>query len=91
MTITHIYDSETDAAMDRLLRECFKPVSTSCTSRTIDSISREEALHKVWRAEREAGADVVTATERMSDFAERLDAEYEADLQVLREVIGRKS
>lgn len=64
-------------------------VPTSCTGRTIVSISREEALHKFWRAERDAGANAVTACERMGDFAARLDAEHERDLSIIRQVMER--
>jgi hypothetical protein len=89
MTVAHLYNPETDAAMDNLLREFFRPVSTSCTSRTVASISRDEALHKFWRAERDAGADNLTATERMGAFARHLD-QYEDDLAVIRKVMERK-
>jgi hypothetical protein len=64
-------------------------VTTLCSSRTVITLSREEALHRFWRAERDAGADNLTATERMGAFARHLDA-YERDLEVIRQVLGRK-
>lgn len=54
-------------------------------------LSREELLHRFWRAEVDAGADPVTACERMGDFSARLDAEFERDLNIIRQCVGRKS
>lgn len=63
------------------------------TGRTIIHLSREEALHKFWRAERDAGADNITATERMGDFAKQFDAmqaddAFNRDLEIIRRVLG---
>jgi len=52
--------------------------------------TREQALANYYSAERRAGADPVTATERMGEFAKRLDdLEYQRDLDVIRQVLER--
>ena len=54
------------------------------------AVVRSEALFNFYSAERRAGVDVLTAHERMAEFAKRLDAmEYERDLNVLRQTIQR--
>jgi hypothetical protein len=64
-------------------------VSTLCSGRT--SIGdREEALAHFYAAERNAGATPIEANERMQFFAKRLDEEFERDLDVIRQAIGRK-
>lgn len=53
---------------------------------------RETALNNYYAAERRAGADPLTANERMGEYARRLDAaaeQYERDLRVLRQVLER--
>jgi hypothetical protein len=53
--------------------------------------TREQALANYYSAERRAGADPVTATERMGEFAKRLDdLEYQRGLDVIRQVLERK-
>jgi hypothetical protein len=54
---------------------------------------RETALLNFYGAERRAGATPLEANERMHFYAKRLDglnSEYERDLEVLRQCIGRK-
>jgi hypothetical protein len=85
-----MYNPETDAAMDRLLRDCFQPVPTSCSSRTAIGTTRDEALANFYSAERRAGADPLTANERMHEFAKRLDAEFERDLSIIKQCVERK-
>ena len=41
--------------------------------RTIPGVDRETALFNFYAAERRAGADPLTANERMAEFAKRLD------------------
>jgi hypothetical protein len=54
--------------------------------------TREQALANYYSAERRAGADPLLATERMHEFAKRLDAlEYDRDLQVIRDCMERTS
>lgn len=60
------------------------------TSRTVPTLSRDEALYRFWRAERDAGADPVTATERMDAFAAKHLDPYERDLEILRQLLARK-
>ena len=51
---------------------------------------REAALLNFYSAERRAGADPLTAHERMGEFAKRLDAlEYERDLQIIKQCMER--
>lgn len=61
------------------------------SGRNIHILSREEAMHKFWRAERDAGVDNITATERMGDFAARTFDQYDRDLAIIRSVLERKS
>lgn len=65
-------------------------ITTLCAGRTATA-SREEALANYYSAERRAGATPVVACERMNEFAKRLDAEFERDLSIIRQCIGRKS
>lgn len=54
--------------------------------------TREQALANYYSAERRAGTDPVTATERMGEFAKRLDdLEYQNELDVIRRLLERKS
>lgn len=54
--------------------------------------ARETALANYYSAERRAGADTLTAHERMSEFAKRLDdLEFERDLNVIRQCLERTS
>ena len=55
------------------------------------AIVRSEALNNFYTAERRAGADPLTANERMHEFAKRLDAEFENDLSIIRQVMERTS
>lgn len=60
----------------------------------MDIWQRETALLNFYRRERQAGADPLTANERMGDYAKRLDqleADYKADLDVLRKCLERAS
>lgn len=41
---------------------------------TEEAVKRERALFNYYQAERRAGADPLTANERMAEFAKRLDA-----------------
>jgi hypothetical protein len=62
---------------------------------------REAALLNFYQAERRAGADALTAHERMAEFAKRLDAlsanplyclnrgECESDLQIIQKCLER--
>jgi hypothetical protein len=53
--------------------------------------TREQALANYYSAERRAGSDPVTATERMGEFAKRLDdLGFERDLDVIRKCLERK-
>lgn len=49
---------------------------------------RERALANFYAAERNAGADPLTANERMHEFAKRLD--YERDLSIIRKCLESK-
>ena len=54
------------------------------------AIVRSEALQHYYDAERRAGADVLTAHERMAEFAKRLDdLEYQRDLAIIKSVMER--
>jgi hypothetical protein len=53
------------------------------------SVIRSEQLHAYYTAERNKGVDALTANERMHEHAKYLNAQYERDLEVIREVIGR--
>lgn len=56
------------------------------------AVLRSDALFNFYQAERRAGADPVVANERMGFFAKRLDSlEFERDLQIIRDVMERKS
>ena len=57
------------------------------------AIKRSEALHNFYSAERRAGADPLTANERMHEFAKRLDARppYEVELDAIREIMESAS
>lgn len=55
------------------------------------SIVRATAFKNFYEAERNAGASPLEANERLHFFAKRLDAEYEADLSVIRQCMGRVS
>lgn len=60
----------------------------------MDPELRESALANYYSAERRAGACPLVANERMSEFAKRLDlleAERAADLNIIRQCVGRKS
>lgn len=46
--------------------------------RIIPGVDRETALYNFYAAERRAGADPLTANERMAEFAKRFDA-YEQE------------
>lgn len=53
---------------------------------------RETSLANYYAAERRAGACPLVATERMAEFAKRLDdLEYERDLQVIRDCLERNT
>ena len=57
-------------------------------------IDRETALANYYNAERRAGADSLTAHERMAEFAKRLDAlenERARDLEIIRQCLERTS
>ncbi len=51
---------------------------------------REHQLAEYYAAERRKGVAPVVACERMGEHAKFLDREYERDLQVIRECIGRE-
>lgn len=51
---------------------------------------REQALRNYYDAERNDGTCPLVACERMGEFAKRLDAEFERDLEVIRQCIGAK-
>ncbi len=55
------------------------------------AIVRSEALNNFYTAERRAGSDPLLANERMHEFAKRLDAEFENDLSIIRQVMERTS
>lgn len=65
------------------------------------ALVRSERLFNYYAAERRAGTPPLLANERMHEFAKRIDAsdeqkasearEYEADLSVIRECMGRVS
>jgi hypothetical protein len=54
------------------------------------SIVRSEMLKAYYDGEIAQGADALTANERMHAHAAYLDEDYERDLSVLRQVLGRK-
>lgn len=56
----------------------------------LSPIERDHALYNFYSAERRAGADPLVANERMMEFSKRLDSAFERDLEVIRQVIGRK-
>ena len=49
---------------------------------------RKRELFAFYEAERNAGADVLTANERLHFHAKRMDAER--DLEIIKQCIGRK-
>jgi hypothetical protein len=54
---------------------------------------REAALLNFYSAERRAGADALTANERMHEFAKRLDnveSEFLRDLAIIKQCMERK-
>lgn len=54
--------------------------------------TREQALANYYSAERRAGACPLVANERMGEFAKRLnDLEFERDVELIRQVLERKS
>ena len=53
------------------------------------SVIRSEQLHAYYTAERRKGVDALTANERMHEHAKYLDREYDRDLEIIRECIGR--
>jgi len=55
------------------------------------AIVRSEMLKAFYDGEIAQGADALTANERMHAHARYLDGDYERDLDVLRQVMGRKS
>ena len=55
------------------------------------SIVRSEMLKAFYEGEIAQGTDAATASERMRGHAAYLDSEYEQDLSVLRELMGRKA
>lgn len=57
------------------------------TGRTVTSATREQALASYYAAERNAGVCPLVACERMGEFAKRLDAEFERDLEVIRKCL----
>ena len=59
------------------------------TGRTAIGITREEALFNFYSAERRAGASPLLANERMHFFANRLDADYERDLSIIKHCMER--
>lgn len=61
------------------------------TGRTSPHTTREEALFNYYSAERRQGACPLVANERMLEFSKRLDAEFERDLNIIRQCVGRKS
>jgi hypothetical protein len=54
------------------------------------SIVRSEMLKAFYDGEIAQGADALTSNERMHAHAAYLDDDYQRDLNVLREVMGRK-
>lgn len=52
---------------------------------------RNRELIAFYEAERNAGASTLLANERMHFHAKRLDAEYERDLEIIKQCIGRKT
>jgi len=56
----------------------------------LSPIEREQALARYYEAERRAGTPPLEANERMHFFAKRLDSAFERDLEIIRQVIGRK-
>lgn len=50
---------------------------------------REQALFNFYAAERRAGADPLTANERMSEFAKRLDELYEQQQAAVKTEVER--
>lgn len=65
-------------------------ISTLCSSRTAFG-DREESLAHFYAAERRAGACPLVANERMHEFAKRLDAQLERDLNIIRQCMERVS
>jgi hypothetical protein len=56
------------------------------------AVVRSTALQNYYAAERRAGADPLTANERMHFFAKRLDElEYQRDLAIIKQVMERTS
>lgn len=55
----------------------------------LSPIEREQALARYYAAERNAGACPLVANERMLEFSKRLDAAFERDLEVIRQVMER--
>jgi len=53
-------------------------------------VEREQALYNFYSAERRAGADPLVANERMHEFGKRVDSAFERDIEIIRQVIGRK-
>ena len=53
----------------------------------MDPHFRERALLNYYTAERRAGADPLTANERMHEFAKRLDAINEGNLEALKTIV----
>lgn len=51
-----------------------------------EAAERERVLFNVYRLNRNAGADPLTANQAMADFSARLDAEFEraADLKAIK-------
>lgn len=76
----------------------FPTVSTSCSGRTMPGLigpeQREQALAHCYSLARQAGADPLTANSAVHDLAKYLDAidaEYRADLSVIRRCMERTS
>lgn len=55
------------------------------------AIVRSEMLKAYYDGEIAQGADPLTANERMHSHAKYIDGDYERDLEVLRQCIGRPS
>lgn len=53
------------------------------------AIIRSEQLKAYYDAERNKGVDALIANERMHEHSKYLDGEYERDLEIIRETIGR--
>lgn len=52
------------------------------------AIVRSEALQNYYSAERRAGATPVEANERLAEYAKRLDALYETQLQDVSDAVA---